>query len=384
MPSRPVVRLRVPGTRGHLFFFRKMVEYPDRSVEPGTLVDVVDRTGADAGTGFYNPDSEITIRLISTRREESDAFIDDRLKAAVAMRHDLLKLPEVTEAYRVCHAEGDGLTGLIVDRLGPVIVAQLWSRGWFVRREALRTSLKALFPNTQIRLVADERACENEGFEPPDEAPPDPVLVAEHGVQFRVNFATGHKTGFFCDQRENRRVVAGLSAGRSVLDLCCYTGGFAVSAAKAGAKKVVGVDLDEDALETAKKNGKVNKVAVEWKHGDVFDIMRKMPQPSEFDVVVLDPAKLARNQLELAKARRAYYDLNRLAFSVVARGGVLVTCSCSGLVGEPEFLEIVREAARTSNREYRVFRIAGAAPDHPVSTLYPEGRYLKAVFGVVV
>ena len=218
----------------------------------------------------------------------------------------------------------------------------------------------------------------------PDEQPPAPSVIAEHGAQFRVNFATGHKTGFFCDQRDNRRVVASMAAGKSVLDLCCYTGGFAVHAAKAGAKKVVGVDLDEDALETAKRNAKLNKVAVEWKHGDIFDVLRAMPRPSEFDLVILDPAKLARNKLELGKARRAYYDMNRLAFGVVAKGGVLVTCSCSGLVPEEEFLEIVREAARSAEREFRVFRIAGAAPDHPVSTLYPEGRYLKAVFGVVV
>ncbi|KAF0244627.1 MAG: hypothetical protein FD180_2353 [Planctomycetota bacterium] len=361
-----------------------MVEYADRSVEPGTLVDVEDRTGAFAGTGFYNPDSEITIRLLSTRREESDDFIDERLRTAVALRHDLLKLPEVTEAYRAAHAEGDGLTGLILDRFGPVLVAQLWSRGWFVRREALRASLKKVFPNASVRFVADDRAMENEGFEMPDEPPPGPVVIAEHGAQFRVNFTTGHKTGFFCDQRDNRRAVAAMSAGKTVLDLCCYTGGFAVHAAKSGAKKVVGVDLDEDALETAKRNAKLNKVAVEWKHGDVFDILRALPRPSEFDLVILDPAKLARNKLELGKARRAYYDMNRLAFGAVAKGGVLVTCSCSGLVPEAEFLEIVREAARSAEREYRVFRIAGAAPDHPVSTLYPEGRYLKAVFGVVV
>lgn len=384
MPSRPIVRLRVPGTRGHLFFFRKMVEYPDRSVEPGTLVDVEGGSGSFVGTGFYNPDSEITIRLISTRREEGDGFIEDRLRAALAMRHDLLKLPEVTEAYRVAHAEGDGLTGLILDRFGPVVVAQLWSRGWFARRESLRASLKSILPNASVRFVADERAMENEGFALPDEPPPGPVVIAEHGTQFRVNFATGHKTGFFCDQRDNRRAVAAMAAGKSMLDLCCYTGGFAVSAAKAGAKKVLGVDLDEDALETAKRNAKLNRVAVEWKHGDIFDVLRTMPKPSEFDLVVLDPAKLARNKLELGKARRAYYDMNRLAFGVVAKGGVLVTCSCSGLVSEPEYLDIVREAARSAEREYRVFRISGAAPDHPVSTLYPEGRYLKAVFGVVV
>ena len=207
MPSRPVVRLRVPGTRGHLFFFRKMVEYADRSVLPGTLVDVIDRTGADAGTGFYNPDSEITIRLLSTQKAPDDSFIEERLRSAVALRQDLLKLPEITDAYRVCHAEGDGLTGLIIDRFGPVVVAQLWSRGWFVGRPVLQAALRNIFPNAQVRFVADERGAEQEGFQMPDEPPPAPVIIAEHGTQFRVNFATGHKTGFFCDQRDNRRMV---------------------------------------------------------------------------------------------------------------------------------------------------------------------------------
>lgn len=384
MPQRPVVRLRVSGTRGHLFFFRKMVEYPGRGLEAGSLVDVADRSGAFAGTGFYNPDSEIAIRLLSSRREEGDGFIEERLRAAAAMRQDLLRLPEVTEAWRVAHAEGDGLTGLIVDRFGPVVVAQLWSRGWFARRESLRALLGSIFPGSAVRLTADDRAMDNEGFELPPEAPPAPVVVAEHGARFRVNFATGHKTGFFCDQRDNRRAVAAMAAGRKVLDLCCYTGGFSVQASKAGAAKVVGVDLDEDALETAAANAKLNRLPVEWRHADVFDVLRALPRPSEFDLVVLDPAKLARNRLELGKARRAYFDMNRLAFGAVARGGVLVTCSCSGLVSEAEFLDIVREAARSADREYRVFRISGAAPDHPVSTLYPEGRYLKAVFGVVV
>ncbi|MCC6742014.1 MAG: class I SAM-dependent rRNA methyltransferase [Planctomycetia bacterium] len=384
MPQRPVVRLRVPGTRGHLFFYRKMVEYPGRGLAAGALVDVADRSGAFAGTGFYNPESEIAIRLLSNRREEGEGFIEERLRAAAAMRQDLLRLQDVTEAWRVAHAEGDGLTGLVVDRFGPVVVAQLWSRGWYERRESLRALLGTIIPGAVVRLTADDRAMDNEGFELPQEPPPAPAAITEHGARFRVNFATGHKTGFFCDQRDNRRAVASIAPGRKVLDLCCYTGGFSIHTAKAGAAKVVGVDLDEDALETAAANAKLNRLTVEWRHADVFDVLRALPRPSEFDLVVLDPAKLARNRLELGKARRAYFDMNRLAFGAVARGGVLVTCSCSGLVSEEEFLDIVREAARSADREYRVFRISGAAPDHPVSTLYPEGRYLKAVFGVVV
>jgi 23S rRNA (cytosine1962-C5)-methyltransferase len=360
-----------------------MVEFPDRSVAPGALVDVVDRRGEFAGVGFFNPRSEVAVRLLSTTQENGTGFLEERLRAAVALRHDILKLPAATEAYRLCHAEGDGLTGLILDRFGPVAVAQLFSLGWLVQLDLLKAALRALLPNTAIHVAADAKAAELEGFDPPDAPPPAPVVVAENGVQFRVNFATGHKTGFFCDQRDNRRAVAELAAGRAMLDLCCYTGGFGIGAAKAGARSVTAVDLDEDAIETGKRNAKMNRVAVEFRHADVFDFLRGLPAAPSHDLVVLDPAKLARNKLELGKARRAYFDMNRLALGAVAKGGVFVTCSCSGLVSEEEFLEIVREAARAAERELRVFRIAGAAPDHPVSTLYPEGRYLKAVFGTV-
>jgi len=290
----------------------------------------------------------------------------------------------VTDAYRLCHAEGDGLTGLVVDRFGSVVVAQLFSRGWFVQLEALRKTLTTLVPGASVHVVADDKAASYEGFVLPPQQNPAPVVVTENGAKFRVNFATGHKTGFFCDQRDSRLAVAGIASGRNVLDLCCYTGGFAIHAARAGAKQVTAVDLDEDVLETARRNARLNAVTVAFEHRDAFDFLRALPTPSPHDLVILDPSKLARNKLELAKARRSYYDLNVLALGAVARGGVLVTCSCSGLVSEPEFLEILREASRAAGRELRTFRVAGAGADHPVSSLYPEGRYLKVVSAVVV
>jgi 23S rRNA (cytosine1962-C5)-methyltransferase len=198
-----------------------------------------------------------------------------------------------------------------------------------------------------------------------------------------VDFETGHKTGFFCDQRDNRREVAALAKGRALLDLCCYTGGFSVHAARAGASRVTAVDLDEDALGVAKANAKLNGVTLERVHADVFDWLRRAPRPAPYDVIVLDPPKMARNRLEIGKARRAYYDMNRMAMEIARPGAVLVTCSCSGLVSEEEFLGVLREAARAASREYRVFRVSGAGADHPVSSLFPEGRYLKVAMGTV-
>ncbi|MBI5366206.1 MAG: class I SAM-dependent rRNA methyltransferase [Planctomycetes bacterium] len=368
-PPRPAVHLRVPAGRRHVSFFRKMVRRPDTQISPGALVDVHDRNGLLLGCGFYNPNSEIAIRLLGPAEE---GIIERRLRAAIANRA-ALHLDAVADAWRVCHAEGDGLPGLIVDRYADVHSVELFSFGMFRQLDAIRRVL----PNAFVR--ADTRSQELEGFRLADPPPPPPVTIREHGVRFAVDFARGHKTGFFCDQRENRRAVAELAGGADVLDLCCYSGGFAVSAAVAGARRVIGVDMDEEALETAAENARLNRVRVEFHHQNLFDFLRNTPD--RFDIVVLDPPKLVRDKTELAKGRRSYYDMNRLAARVVKPGGVLVSCSCSGLVSEEEFLALMRDACE---RELRTFRVAGAGPDHPVSSLYPEGRYLKVAFSRVV
>jgi 23S rRNA (cytosine1962-C5)-methyltransferase len=365
--ERPSVRLRVPGDRRHLFFYRKMVVKPEKFIEAGSIVDVVDRKGVTVGAGFYNPKSEIALRMLGPWEDD---LIEARLRRAVAFREGL-KLD--SDAYRVCHSEGDGLSGLIVDRYAGVHSVEIFSLGMLRQIEAVKRVLG------EVYVSADERTQRLEGFSLPAQKAPEGVVVTEHGVRFRVDFEKGHKTGFFCDQRENRKAVAELSKGKDVLDLCCYTGGFAVAAARAGARRVVGVDLDEDALETARQNERLNRVKVDYFHQDLFNYLKQCKE--QFDVVVLDPPKMAREREEEAKAKRSYFDMNRLAVRVVRPGGLFVTCSCSGLVGEEEFVRIVQAA---SERELRTFRIAGAGPDHPVSSLYPEGRYLKVVFSLVV
>ncbi len=385
MADRPKVSLRVPGAGGQLTFFRKMVIKPERAIEPGSIVDVIDRQGKFVGRGFYNPRSEVAVRILTTETGDEDgvAFLDSRLRSAIAFRHDVLKLPAQTGAYRVCHAEGDGLSGLIIDRYGPVVVAELFSRGWFKLLDRLRATVAELLPQTTLHVRADAQTMEWEGFALPPAPAVEPVVVEEHGVNYRVDVARGHKTGFFCDQRENRRAVAGLAAGRNVLDLCAYTGGFALNAALAGAARVTGVDLDEEALATARHNAQLNRAKVEFLHADLFNYLKQLKKPAAHDLVVLDPPKMARDREELPKARRGYRDMNALAMNALAPGGILVSCSCSGLVGEPEFLDILRDASRLAGRELRIFRVAGAGPDHPVSSRFPEGRYLKAVFSVV-
>ena len=344
-----------------------MVVKPEQFIVAGDVVDVVDRSGTLIGCGFYNPKSEVAIRMLGAVEE---GFVEERLRRAVAFRESL-KID--ADAYRVCHSEGDGLSGLIVDRYADVHTVELFSLGFFRQIDLIRS----FFPKCFVR--ADERTQRLEGFRLEPQKPPEGVVVQEHGVRYRVDFTSGHKTGFFCDQRENRRRVAEMAMGKDVLDLCCYTGGFGVAAAHAGARRVTGVDLDEAALETARRNGRLNRGKVDFLHADLFNYLRQGRE--KFDVVILDPPKMAKERADLPKAIRAYSDMNALAARAVKPGGILVSCSCSGLVGAEEFLKIVQGAPAG---ELRTFRVAGAGPDHPASSLYPEGRYLKAVYSVVV
>ncbi len=344
-----------------------MVVKPEKFIEAGAIVDVVDRNSVRVGCGFYNPKSEVAVRMLGA---SEDDFVERRLRQAVAFRESL-KID--ADAYRVCHSEGDGLSGLVVDRFADVYSVEIFSLGMLKQMDVVRR----YFPKVYVQ--ADERTQELEGFRLPPEKAPEGVVVRENGVLFRVDFARGHKTGFFCDQRENRKAVAEMARGKDLLDLCCYTGGFSVAAAKAGASRVIGVDMDEEALETARQNAKLNRVKIDFFHQDIFNYLKQTHD--RFDVVVLDPPKMTSDREELAKALRNYHDMNRLASRVVRPGGLFVTCSCTGLVSESEFLRTVQQA---SERELRTFRITGAGPDHPVSNLYPEGRYLKVVYSLVV
>ncbi|MBI3468575.1 MAG: class I SAM-dependent rRNA methyltransferase [Planctomycetes bacterium] len=227
---------------------------------------------------------------------------------------------------------------------------------------------------------------------------PGRVTVTEYGTRFWVDLEAGHKTGFFCDQRENRRRLAAFCEGGSVLDLCCYTGGFAIHAKRLGnAAEVTGVDLDESAIKLARQNAKLDQAAVRFVHADVFAYMRDMiANGRQYEVVVLDPPKLIRSRREIDEGTRKHFDLNRLAVQLVRPGGLLLSCSCSGLLAESEFLRLLYSAARQSTpapvgdaalandrpagRTLQILAKTGAAPDHPVAPSCPETEYLKALW----
>ncbi len=201
-------------------------------------------------------------------------------------------------------------------------------------------------------------------------------------MRFRVAPGSKHKTGFFLDQRDNRKILAGFCPGKRVLDLCCNTGGFAVYAKALGqAEEVVGVDLDEQVIALAKQNANLNQARIRFVQADLFAWLREVtPTGQRFDVVVLDPAKQTRDREEVGFALKRYFDMNRLALQAVAPGGILLTCSCTGLISEEDFLECLRRAAWQADRTVQVLRVAGAAADHPFLIHVPESRYLKAIF----
>ena len=380
----PVIQLKIERRSNHPWIFQKMVEKPVAKPRPGSLVDIVDNTGSWVGRGFYNGHSRIALRVLTEDPDETldEAFFARRIRAAVALRRDLLRLDETTDAWRVVHSEGDGLSGLVVDRYDDLLVVEFFSAGAFRHREWIYAALRTEFPGCRFYSFAEDHVQKQESFDfrAPD-APP-PSVITEHGLKFRASPGSGHKTGFFADQRDNREYLTRFTQGRRVLDICCNSGGFAIYAkARGGAAEVIGIDLDEEILEVAEKNARLNDARVKFVQADLFHYLRDAHQRGEqFDVVILDPAKLTRDREQVVAALKKYNDMNKLAMQVIRPGGVLLTCSCTGLVGEEEFLDMIRRAAFYAGRTVQVLKVAGAGGDHPFMAHVKESRYLKAVF----
>ncbi len=366
----PIVHLKSAAYGA--FIYNRMVDHVEGGVEDGKLVAVADRFGRLFGWGFYNSRSIIALRMFThnpQRPDETD--IDRRIAQAVRLRRDMLGIEKTTDAYRLIHAEGDGLSGLIADRFGPYVVIELFSLAMFQRTDRIEDAIVDAGLNVKnFVLRADEHVMKQEGFSLPKVAAAKDreVVITENGVKFNVQLSRGHKTGFFCDQRENRLALTHFTPGRQVLDVCCYSGGFACYAATAGrAAAVTAVDLDEQALATARANAALNRASIDFHHADAFEFLRAAARSGRtWPVVVVDPSKFVPRRDMMEIGLRKYADLNRLAASVVAPGGILLTCSCSGLVDLPTFLQTVGRAARSVGRDLQVFRTTGAAPDHPV------------------
>ena len=383
----PWVRLRYSAY--HPLIYRRMVSAVDPAVEPGDLVAVYDRQDGLIGHGLFHDRSQIAVRLLSRKPKAiDDAFWRDRLERAVTWRGQLIASDEQTEACRLVHAEGDGLSGLVAERYGDWIAIELFSLGIYRQLDRIKRLLSELTGITQFVVRVDRRISRLEDFDVPPEASDEGqslITIRENGLRFKVDLRAGQKTGFFCDQRDNRRRLAAFCPGRSVLDVCCYTGGFGIYAARLGqAASVVGVDLDEDAIALARKNAHLNETRIQHVHADAFSYVRQMHTNGRtFDVVVLDPPKFVPTREDVETGRRKYLDLNALAMSVIKPGGLLLSCSCSGLVSREDFARVVKSASDRAARPLQIVDQSGAAPDHPVMADCPESEYLKAIWARV-
>jgi len=380
----PEVRLKIARRSSHPWIFQKMVEKPATRIPGGSVVDIVDRDNQWVGRGFYNGHSRIALRVLTADASEAidEAFFARRLGQAIALRRDWLGLDAVADAYRLVHSEGDSLSGLIVDRFASTLVLEFFAAGMYRFRPVIQEVLSRHFPDSRFYWFAEEHIQKQESFDCRSPEAPPPGIITEHGVRFRVAPGSKHKTGFFLDQRDNRRMLASFCGGRRVLDLCCNSGGFAVYARTLGkAEEVVGVDLDEQALELARQNAHLNQARVRFVQADLFPWLRdSLANGERFDVVVLDPSKQTRDRESVDYALKRYLDMNRLALQAVAPGGIFLTCSCTGLVSEESFLETLRRAAWQAGRVLQILDVSGAGSDHPFLAHVQEGRYLKAVF----
>ncbi len=360
-----------------------MIDSVDPRAKAGDLVAVYDKAGAPYGVALYNPKSLITLRLLTRDAAgfDEEKFFAERLRRAVEWRRDSLGLDRQAQAYRLVHDHGDGLPGLVVDRYADYLVLEFYSLGMFRQAERIERLLRAHYPQAQFIRRASEYTESMEGFRI-GKAKPAKTRIQENGVAFEVEPSGGYKTGFFCDQRDNRLAAANFAAGRKVLDLFSYTGGFALYAKKLGqAEEVSAVELDPEVHAALKRNANINGLRINAVCADAFPYLRQMAANKErYGLVILDPYKLIASREGIKLGKQKYMDLNRLAMGVLDEGGIFVTCSCSGLLPWEEFQQIVRGAAGSVGRRLQIFRKSGAGADHPFAADYPEGEYLKVLW----
>ena len=388
-------RKALPFFSRHPWVFAGAIHSTTDRVSAGDEVIVQDDIGRFVARGVYNPNSNIAVRLYSWDEAETlnEAFWSRRLDDAISLRKSLFPTFDSDSACRLVFSEADGLSGLTVDRYGDWLLIQLTSLALASRKELLMRLLQEKLQPRGIWLRTEKGIRDAEGLELADgllsgEPPPRPLIITENGVKFALDVAEGQKTGFFLDQRDNRRRVAEFVHGQRVLDVCCYTGGFALNClVNGGAREVVAVDMSESALALARSNAERNGVAerLQTVKRDCFKALTELSAAGEkFDTVILDPPKLARNRQGIDAALRGYYSLNRSAISLLKPGGLLVTCSCSGHVSRDLFVDMLAQAALHENRRLQILEARGAAADHPTTVTCLETEYLKCYLCRVV
>jgi 23S rRNA (cytosine1962-C5)-methyltransferase len=387
VPAVPTVQLKYQTF--HPSIWPKMVGEVSRDATPGAFVEVLGKEGTRFGWGLWNPKSRMPLRVVSHSLDDvdDDAFFKNAIQRAASLRRQALRLDRETDSYRAIHGDADFMPGIVADKFADVLSVEITNLAAWQRLPQWLPLLHEAFDTKRVVVSVDVDLARIEGIPRFGGVESDnvrSVKIREHGVRYEIDFSAGHKTGFFCDQRDNRKKFGALAEGRSVLDLCCYTGGFSISAALAGASEVTAVDLDETAVAMAKRNANLNNVRIKLTHADAFTWVRTMIENGRtWDLVIADPPKFIHGREDETGVAK-YADLNKLALQLVAPEGLFVTCSCSGQLGAGEFERIVTGSAHRRDKRLQIFDRTGAGPDHPTLSNYPESRYLKVLWSKVV
>jgi 23S rRNA (cytosine1962-C5)-methyltransferase len=373
----------------HPWIFSGAVAEVSGDLQPGDTVEVHAHDGAWLARASYSPQSRIRARIWTWQTEQmlDDDFVRTRLDQAIEARRDLTHDPEL-DAFREVHAESDRLPGLVIDRYGPFRVVQFLAASAEHWRDCVVSHLASKGDCEGIYERSDAEARSLEGLEPCKgvlwgDEPPRNHVIHERGLKYHIDIPEGHKTGFYLDQRENRRLFRKDFHGGEVLDAFCYSGGFTLAALAENAQNVVAIDASKRAIELARRNVALNDLAqerCEWVQGDVFHELRRLRDHGRsFDAIILDPPRFAPTAAQAQKASRGYKDVNLLAFKLLRPGGILYTFSCSGGISPELFQKIVAGAALDAGVDASILARLGQPPDHPVALNFPEGQYLKGL-----
>lgn len=388
METYPILTVK-PGLEVHLrnkhhAIYRSAIR-TEPICNPGSIVEVQAHDGSFLCYATFNPKAYICGRAIAFKEGEPLAQVREQMQKAIALRRSFFK-NEDTDCFRLINAEGDGIPGLIVDEYAGVLVLQLTTLGMEKLRDWVTDVLRELCSPVAIFEKSTGAARKKEGLDGREgwlgNAGPEVIPIKERGLMYNIALAGSQKTGLFLDQREMRSMVKQFAAGRTVLDCCSYVGGFSLNALAGGAVAADAVDYDDVAIERAKEHMNINGIPAEKFNGyaqDVFDFLRRKPQPRAYDFIILDPPAFAKRSSDIEQAKKAYTDMNRMAMEHLPAGGLLLTCSCSYQVDAALFQTIVFHAARQAKRNVRIIQRHRMAMDHPINIYHPEVDYLKSL-----
>ncbi|HUI68404.1 MAG TPA: class I SAM-dependent rRNA methyltransferase [Nitrospirota bacterium] len=365
--------------RGHPWVFSNELLQPVGECSPGEVVDVLDFSGRFLGRGYINPHTLIAVRILTRKREEIDSgFFRSKISAARTLRTML----GFGDSFRAIFSEGDGIPGLIVDKYADTLVVQSLTAGIDRMIENIISALRDEYSPQTILLRNDTASREIEGLTQEKRIVhgkvPGPVTIEESGIRYHVDILEGQKTGFFFDQRENRKVLKDYVKGMRTLDCFCYVGAWSLTAAYFGASDVIGLDVSEKAIRLASENAVLNGLSAQFKIADVFDELRRLEKDRErFGCIILDPPAFVKSRAKVREALKGYKDINLRAMRLLEPGGALVTCSCSHHIDQDLFTEMLIDAAYSAGRHARLLEMRSQARDHPMLLAARETQYLK-------